>query len=258
MKENVRLIKYLWGLTIGSFFLTYLVSANMEYEWVSINQKWISNNFLFAVFGGTFTGLLVTLLMEYRHYSLNKNRAKNTCYMSILSLYAQLQIYYHNLIRAKNDNVIITDRLIDVEVINQNSQTIKNVEYVPIKKDDLELFISDFNIEYDNSITSLILDSNFLSQAILMDRIENIKKLGQEVNITYQSPYVKKVVDILLSKSSSLVEDVSGYAQRIAKICDREKDWERFKQTVILYEQSYKMTSLEEFLLKNKECGENV
>lgn len=178
--------------------------------------------------------------------------------MSILSLYAQLQIYYHNLIRAKNDNVIITDRLIDVEVINQNSQTIKNVEYVPIKKDDLELFISDFNIEYDNSITSLILDSKFLSQAILMDKIENIKKLGQEVNITYQSPYVKKVVDILLSKSSSLVEDVSGYAQRIAKICDREKDWERFKQTVILYEQSYKMTSLEEFLLKNKGCGENV
>lgn len=132
------------------------------------------------------------------------------------------------------------------------------MEYVPIKKDDLELFISDFNIEYDNSITSLILDSNFLSQAILMDKIENVKKLGQEVNITYQSPYVKKVVDILLSKSSSLVEDVSGYAQRIAKICDREKDWERFKQTVILYEQSYKMTSLEEFLLKNKGCGENV
>lgn len=253
MKENIKMMKYLCGLTIAFFILTYIVSVNMEYGYISVNSKWISNNFLFAILGGIFTGLGVTLLMEYRHYGLNKNNAKCICFTNILSLYAQLQFYYYNLRRAKDENMIITDSLIDVKLIDQNSQMIRNVDYVPIINDKLVSFINDFNTEYIRSINSLILDSSFLTQAILKDKIENEKSYGQKGNITCQSPNTKKVVDILMSKSFLLIEEVGCYAQKVAEFCDRKKDWENFKQMVAQYEESYKMTSLEAFVLKNKE-----
>ena len=68
MSVSVNTIKRLMGILIGVLVINYLISLNMENHYIVSNTKWLSNDFLFAIAGGTFASLVVVLVCEIIKY----------------------------------------------------------------------------------------------------------------------------------------------------------------------------------------------
>lgn len=92
MTANTKTIKFLILPTLIFAVLTYAVSLNMDNCFLVLNSKYISNNFLLAVFGGCLTSSFVVLMMEFQKYLFNKQNAVAILYQSLLRIYTELSV----------------------------------------------------------------------------------------------------------------------------------------------------------------------
>ena len=80
MTTCVNTIKRLFWLLAIVFVITYIISLNIENQIIVVNSRWISNNFLFAIFSGAFASLLIVLAYEILKYFQLKKEAENTIF----------------------------------------------------------------------------------------------------------------------------------------------------------------------------------
>ena len=62
MSTNLKVIKYTAIVSACFFVATFAICLNKSYEWFNI--KWLSNDFLLAIFSGVFASTLVVLICE--------------------------------------------------------------------------------------------------------------------------------------------------------------------------------------------------
>lgn len=68
MKSCIETVRFTFKLSLLFGVITYLVTVNIETNFLSLNTIWISNNFVLTVCGGIVASFLVVLLSEIQKY----------------------------------------------------------------------------------------------------------------------------------------------------------------------------------------------
>ena len=131
MSVSVNTIKRLLAILIGVLAITYLISLNMENHYIVSNTKWLSNDFLFAIAGGTFASLVVVLVCEIIKYRQLKLATENALLVYLGSLYGQFLIIRSNCKRVLNNANIVSDNLIQSTCDNATiiTDSINGIDY---------------------------------------------------------------------------------------------------------------------------------
>lgn len=94
MKSSIKTIKFLLVFSVFLLLLTYSISLNEENRWIALNTPWLSNNFAFAIAGGSFASLLVVLACELQKYQTIKRQTEDSIFGQLFSLYSQVTIIH--------------------------------------------------------------------------------------------------------------------------------------------------------------------
>lgn len=251
MTTSVKVIKFSWKICVALCLLTYLVSLNKAYGLFDL--KWLSNDFLFTIVGGTFASMLVVLLCEIQKYLHLKRETEWQLFTHVGHIYAQLRVAQVTL-NSLNENSVetVTDNLLHtlVDTLKKESAIVENLDFAPFLKD------SDFHKRHLRLQKWLLADfAKFVSNCIYLqiasntDKIENLKNFGHEGKITSASTLTGATIRKLLEQSTPLVQYADAYMEALDKYCNGRFLWQLRKASV---EMAFdlKETTLEDFLSK--------
>ena len=141
MSSNLKTIK-LTSILSGCFLATtFTICLNMSYGWFNI--KWLSNNFLLAVFGGLFTSTLVVLICEWQKYFFTKRGIENYLWSNTINLYAKVLIMKNSVDKELSAPVHRINLSILEECCNIAENILSNgyyVDYSTVCKKQSEMF----------------------------------------------------------------------------------------------------------------------
>ena len=157
--------------------LTYLVCANIAYE--IFDLKWLSNNFLLAVFGGIFASALVVLFCEIQKYNLIKKTNEDNLHSNAILLYSQLAILQNTVKQSilKPENEVLNGSL---EYCKQNAffalQNLSVCDYNTFsKKQELFLGLKEFRNKIV-LVEAILNECHYYDNAIITAKIEHLQR----------------------------------------------------------------------------------
>ena len=251
MKSSIYTIKFLVILSVVLLLATYCISLNDENRWIVLNTPWLSNSFVFAIFGGTFASLLVVLACEIQKYQSIKRQTEDYILGQLFSLYSQVTIIHYNTKRQLNDRVSpVPSNLID-EIANRGKMcltSLTSIDYFTfckhsIIKKQLILYreISGTRILY------FLQNTVFLKMAINEDRIDLLKK-GKDVLITSDMPKTRRTLKKIFNDSSVVLSFIENSLDIIDKDCKKRYHWSELKRKIISGEENFVSPILDDFL----------
>lgn len=251
MKTSIKTIKFLVLLSVLFLLLTYCISLNVENKWIILNSPWLSNNFAFAVAGGTFASLVVILACELQKFSIMKRQAEDFIYGQLITLYSQIIIIHYNVKRQMNEiSTLVPSNLID-EVANRGLMSLNclsTIEYITFGKCNL---IKDELNKYKGKkgmhICFFLQKSIFLKIAINEDKITMLKQ-GRDEIITANSPKTHLVLKKIIDDSSVILTFIEGSLDTIDKECKNRYNWNVVKNSVISFEEKFVSEDLDDYL----------
>lgn len=251
MKSSIYTIKFLVILSVVLLLATYCISLNDENRWIVLNTPWLSNSFVFAIFGGTFASLLVVLACEIQKYQSIKRQTEDYIFGQLFSLYSQVSIIHYNTKRQLNDRVSpVPSNLID-EIANRGKMcltSLTSIDYFTFCKHSI---IKKQLIQYRGISGTCILyflqNTVFLKMAINEDRIDLLKK-GKDVLITSDMPKTRRTLKKIFNDSSVVLSFIENSLDIIDKDCKKRYHWSELKRKVISGEENFSSVDLNAFL----------
>ena len=251
MKSSIKTIKFLLVFSVFLLLLTYSISLNEENRWIALNTPWLSNNFAFAIAGGSFASLLVVLACELQKYQTIKRQTEDSIFGQLFSLYSQVTIIHYNTKRQLNDIVSpVPGNLID-EIANRGKMcltSLTSIDYFTFCKHSI---IKKQLIQYrgiSGTRIQLFLQNNvFLKMAINVDKIGLLKQ-GRDELVTSQNPKTQQILKKILDDSSVVLSLIEKSLDIIDKECKKRYHWTELKRNVISGEENYVSASLDDFL----------
>lgn len=98
MSTSKKTIQFTAIASIILLIITYLVTVNIETNWLSIDSPWISNNFFLAFFGGAFASMIVVLICEIQKFCSMKKSTEAFLFSHAVLLYMQLYKMQENIV----------------------------------------------------------------------------------------------------------------------------------------------------------------
>ncbi|MCQ2229266.1 MAG: hypothetical protein MJZ13_05930 [Bacteroidales bacterium] len=217
-----------------------------------LNSPWISNDFLFAIFSGGLASAVIALLLEIKQYRLNKISAKDQIFKNSALLYDEFSVIKYTLLRIKEqpDNIVSPQAFdIPLSICGQIQTSLQNIHYIPIWGSDKtkEAFIKT-NELLTNSISPFFWDVKFIEQAVIYDKLLELKETGKSINPTYNSYYTKRTVDKLICDITPIVDEFTVCMNNLAKSLGRSEKWKQMYSDFAQYEENYNALSLEKYL----------
>ena len=251
MKSSIYTIKFLFILSVVLLLATYCISLNDENRWIVLNTPWLSNSFVFAIFGGTFASLLVVLACEIQKYQSIKRQTEDYIFGQLFSLYSQVTIIHYNTKRQLNDRVSpVPSNLID-EIANRGKMcltSLTSIDYFTFCKHSI---IKKQLIQYRGISGTRILyflqNTVFLKMAINEDRIDLLKK-GKDVLITSDMPKTRRTLKKIFNDSSVVLSFIENSLDIIDKDCKKRYHWSELKRKIISGEENFVSVDLNAFL----------
>lgn len=251
MKSSIYTIKFLFILSVVLLLATYCISLNDENRWIVLNTPWLSNSFVFAIFGGTFASLLVVLACEIQKYQSIKRQTEDYIFGQLFSLYSQVTIIHYNTKRQLNDRVSpVPSNLID-EIANRGKMcltSLTSIDYFTFCKHSI---IKKQLIQYRGISGTRILyflqNTVFLKMAINEDRIDLLKK-GKDVLITSDMPKTRRTLKKIFNDSSAVLSFIENSLDIIDKDCKKRYHWSELKRKIISGEENFVSISLDDFV----------
>lgn len=251
MKTSINTIKYLLLLSVASLLLTYGISLNEENRWIVLNTSWLSNNFAFAISGGSFASLIVVLACEFQKYQSIKRQTEDYIFGQLFSLYAQVTIIHYNTKRQLYDILSpVPSNLID-EIANRGKTcliSLTSIEYFTFcKHNSIEEQLIQYRGKSGTRIQLFLQDSVFLKMAINEDKIALLKQ-GRNELITSQNPKTHQTLNKISSDSSVILSFIEKSLDIIDKECKNRYHWNELKRKVISGEENFASASLDDVL----------
>ena len=250
MTTCVNTIKRLLWLLAIVFVITYIVSLNIENQVVVVNSRWISNNFLFAIFSGAFASLLIVLAYEILRYFQFKKEAENTLFSHFENLYNQVLQIRSTCIRALNGHAAITESMIQQATNSANLclDAINWTDYMPFRRNNpiFKLLIC-FRQNNYQTIKSILTDCLYLTMAIQTDRIVMLSQ-GVPDKITNNSTNTNAVLKKIIGQTATLLTHIDQNLTLIDKELGNRYNWQIIKQTINAYQDGFTSKSLEDYL----------
>lgn len=250
MSTSVNTIKRLLWVLIGVLILTYLISLNMEDHFIALNAKWISNDFLFAVAGGTFASLVVVIVCEVIKYRQLKLATEAALFSYMGNLYGQFLIIRGNCKRSLNANAIVPDNLIQSSC-DYSMMLLDNINGIDFttfcNKSKINTVLTKFKTEKYLSLKNVLIGFTYLRIAICEDTKVLLQQEKHGV-VTAKCPYTKVILNKIVSQTSTILTYLDQIITQIDDIFDNRYDWQRIMNTLNKYQNNYETKSLADYM----------
>ena len=250
MSISVNTIKRLLAILIGVLAITYLISLNMENHYIVSNTKWLSNEFLFAIAGGTFASLVVVLVCEIIKYRQLKHATEDALLVYLGSLYGQFLIIRSNCKRVMNSKVFVSDNLIQSTCDNATivADSINGIDYTLIcntnKVGDL---LNQFKTVKYLTIKNVLINFSYLKMAIWEDGKVLISQ-GKQNLVTSDCSNTNKVLNKVISQSTTILTYLDQVITQIDNELENKYQWQNRKQALNAYQDNYTSQQLEDYI----------
>lgn len=255
MKASVNTIKYIVLLSVVTFLLTYCISLNEENKWVILNTPWLSSSFAFAVASGSFASLIVLFACELQKYFSIKRQTEDYIFSQLFALYSQIAIIHYNIRRklAECDSLVPTNLIDEIAYRGQlYLNNLTGIEYVTFNnKTVIRDALDQYKGENGMSIRSFLQNTLFLKMALSEDKIALLKQ-GRDELITSHHPKTHQSLKKLFHDSSQILSFIERSLDRIDQAYNNRFHWSAIKRKVILGEENFASTRLDDFLKSPK------
>ena len=250
MSTSVNTIKRLLRVLIGVLIITYLISLNMENHFITLNAKWISNDFLFAIVGGVFASLVVVLVCELIRYRQLKLVTENALLVYLGSLYGQFLIIRSNCKRVLNNANIVSDNLIQSTCDNATiiTDSINGIDYNLIcKTNKVRELLNEFKANKYLAIKNVLINFAYLKMAIWEDGKVLILQ-GKQNLVTSDCPNTNKVLSKVVSQSTTILTYFDQIITQIDNELGNKYQWQNKKQALNTFQDNYIGQQLEDYI----------
>lgn len=250
MSTTVNTIKKLLWVLTGILAITYFISLNMENHFITLNAKWISNDFLFAIAGGIFASLVVVLLCELIKYRQQKFATENALLIYLGNLYGQFLIIRSNCKRALNNKDIVSDNLIQSTCDNAAiiADSINGIDYALISKTNkVRDLLIQFKTDKYITIKMILINFSFLKMAIWEDG-NFLKPQGKQNLATSDCPNTNKVLNKVISQSTTILTYLDQIITQIDNVLENKYQWQNKKQAINNYQDNYIGQQLDDYI----------
>ena len=241
-------MKFLLVLAVIFGGLTYFLSVNIEKH---IIADWISNNLAFTLSSSIFASVILLLLNEFQQYKITKRKNQDILFSQMGFLYGQLLIMQNNMRRCiENTEEIVPDILLEQSVFlcRQSFVSIEHLDYETFTKKDKVGQVILSIIKDKTLLETFFTECIHLKMAINEDRLYNLQTTGNCGNITAESLKTRQVLLILQKKLLPLLVEINRLLEKFDKSVGGRYRWSTIRDNIQLYENSYKPSSLADFL----------
>lgn len=251
MKSCINTIRFLEVLSAVLLIVTYGMSLNEENKWIVLNTPLLSNNFAFAIAGGSFASTLVVLTCELQKYHTLKRQSEDYIFGQLFSLYAQVTIIHYNTKRQLNNiSTPVPANLID-EIANRGKMCLSSlitIEYLTFcKHNAIRKQLMQYRGNSGTRIQLFLQDSVFLQMAVHEDKIA-LLKLGSNELITSQNSKTQQTLKKIFDDSSVVLSFIEQSLDVIDKESNNRYHWTELKRNVISVEENFVSANLDDFL----------
>lgn len=250
MSSSVNTIKRLLWILLGVSILTYLISINMENHFVSVDSKWLSNDFLFAIAVGIFASLVIVLICEIIHYKQMKIAVENALLMYFGNLYGQFLIIRSTCHRALNSKEIVSDNLILPTCSNASmvADSIQGIDYTLFcKKNKANQIWGKFKSDKHLALKNVLISFAFLRIAIWEDG-KMLLSQGFQNLVTSECPNTNKALNKIVSQSTTILTYLDQTISQMDNALRNRYNWQIVKQSLNTYQDNYIGQTLDDYL----------
>ena len=251
MSTNLKVIKYTAIISACFFIATFAICLNISYEWFNI--KWLSNDFLLAVFSGIFASTLVVLICETQKYFLSKTQAENALYSCCTEMIARFLSAKTILTElAGNKNRLVAEKLLETlcQHVGYQMNAYFSVDYTTCcKKQALFVARKDFNKFLVDTVQKTLRDCTYLDIAINEVKIKNLQQGIPECQVTSIATNLYNVIKALIKEFETCINALVSFTEKI-DYTGRFHFKEGFKNAK-KSQVDYKQEGIEEFLKRN-------
>ena len=235
-------IKKLAIASVLAFFITYLVSLNIENGVIIINTKWLSLNFIFTITSGAFASLIIVLICEYIKYLKLKQDTEMALFLSLTNLYGQILILKCTCTRALHSHNIANQYLIQSTCNNIStiSDKINDLDYSPLFRNRNHIkTILNMYIAQKHLSMKMFLQYSIHFQLAFKDEEINLLQQRKEKNITYDAPKVQTKLIFIINQTLPILYELDDILYQIDKQCDNRYHWQTLKQSLYTCQDNY-------------------
>lgn len=200
--------------SVAFLALAYLFGVVIYFE-----CNWISNDFLFVIFSGTFASSLVVLISEIFGYRQFKKALENELYSHTVCLYAAAKVAKNTMaVVIDNKEIHVVPDMLDQQQYQISSalNCIFNLDYSTFyKKQELSIELTAFKEKY-SSYMAMIRECAYLRMSINQTQIDELMKnpcFNGPINTTY--PLVLKTAQILQKHFDTIMDDCEKLLDKV-------------------------------------------
>lgn len=229
MRTQVKVIRFALIMSILLAIITYLVTLNMEIGFISLQTKWLSNNFALTVSGGAFASMLVVLICEIQKYLLSKKNSEALLFTHTACIYGHLQIMKTHLITCtENPAQPVPGELLvySINNIRSDMSIVSNIDYFTFSHGKLVDEYQKLCGSIFQNVEKYLIGAANLNIAVLKDQVNDLKISGTTHTVTVQSYYTGQVVHILSSKIEPLINELDTFLCTLDNECKERFKWQ--------------------------------
>lgn len=250
MSKIVDTIKKFLLISAVLMIAVYLISLNIENQFITLNSRWISNLLVFSIVCSAFASIVVFILCEYVRYKQTKLETEHKILYSLANLYSQVKIIQGNCRRAKTNNDIVTNEL--VASISNNAMmildSISQIDYKTFSKmNKVCTILADFQNNKLINLKMRISNFSFLGVAVTGEKAR-LAKEGKSLEVRSNN----HLIDIALSKIINETIDICDYLNDVlcnmnSSLGNRYK-WKETKVLLDEFQDNFVPGNLEKYL----------
>lgn len=251
MSVSVNTIKRLLAILIVVLAITYFISLNMESHYIILNTKWLSNDFLFAIAGGTFASLVVVLVCEIIKYRQIKIATESALLVYLGNLYGQFLIIRSSCKRVLNSKIFVSDNLIQSTCDNATIvvDSINGIDYtlICIINNKVRNLLNQFKTDKYLVIKNVLINFVYLKVAVWEDGKVLISQ-GKQNLVTSDCSNTNKVLNKVISQSTTILTYLDQIITQIDNALGNKYQWQNRKQALNTYQDNYISQQLEDYI----------
>ena len=252
MSTNLKVIKFTTIISCCFLVSTFVICLNISYGWFDI--KWLSNNFLLAIFSGVFASTLVVLICEIQKYFLNKRQAENMLYSCCTEMIARFLSSKTMLIELVNDKSrLATEKLLEslCQHISYQMNVYFSVDYTTFcKKQTLFVAKNNFNKFLIETVQKTLRDCTYYDIAFNNVEVKNLQNGISKYQITSNDKELYDVINALIKDINSCINSIVSFTEKI-DYSGRFEFKKRFQDTKET-QSNYRQESIKDFLKRKR------
>ena len=242
MRESIKVIKWCGFISLLFLILTYLVSVNIEGNFIKFNMVWMSNNFLLTLFGGVFASMLVVVLCEIQKYLSAKANTEQFIFFQGLYLYQALeQMRVISADYLEHQELQVTENVFDesIRMIQSEMNALQNTDYATFKqeKDTLMYEHGRFRVDTIQKLQPILQSGLKLRIAINEEQRDELQKQFEthqygcaQTVVTSSRNRVRQVLSTEKEQLAEAVSLVNQYLETVDNYCGRRFKWTEVKR----------------------------